>query len=239
MKPPSTTRRAARDRHNKSRSDWILQDPTAVGAGELAKSGMTRRRIMDAAVHCLAQLGYGATTTTEVAKAAKLTRAAMRYHFPSRMDLIEASVHYVTRRRLDMYEAAMSELPHDRDYFIRAIEIGWEQLQKPEFLAFTELSLAARSDRELAVIFSPALTEYDRARRLTAQRLFPPGQVDITLFDLRNDIISFLLEGLAQQRNLAFDADRRRNRVLGFLKALSTSRDAGGLLQKAQALANG
>lgn len=189
---------------------------------------------MDAAVQCLAELGYAATTTTEVAKAAHMTRAAMQYHFPSRMDLIEACVHYVTRRRLEMYEAAMSEIPHDRDYFVHAIDIGWEQLQKPEFLAFTELSLAARSDRELAVMFSPALAEYDRARRLTAQRLFPPGQVDMALFDLRNDIISFLLEGLAQQRHLAFDADRRRAMVLGFLKALSTSRDAGGMLQKAQ-----
>lgn len=234
MKASTKTRQGRRARREQQSEDWRLPDPTAVVDGELAKSGVTRRRIMDGAVRCLAELGYAATTTTEVAKAADLTRAAMLYHFPSRMALIEATVHYVTKRRLDMYEAAMAAIPHDRDYFIRAIDIGWEQLQTPEFLAFTELSLAARSDRELAAVFGPALAEYDRARRVTAQRLFPPGQVDVPLFDLRNDIITVLLEGLAQQRDLAFDVDRRRRMILGFLKALSTSREAGGLLQKAK-----
>lgn len=189
---------------------------------------------MDAAVRCLSGRGYAATTTTEVAKAAGLTRAAMLYHFPSRMALIEATVNYVTKRRLDMYESAMAEIPHDRDYFVRAIDTAWEQLQTPEFLAFTELSLAARSDRELAAVFAPALAEYDRARRATAMRLFPPEHVEVPWFDLRRDIVRFLLEGLAQQDGLSFDAERRRSMIINFLKVLSTSREAEALLRKAE-----
>jgi len=224
-----------RDSQREPRREEVrLPDPTAVSKGELAKSGITRRRIMDAAVRCLAQLGYASTTTTEVAKASELTRAAMLYHFPSRMALIEATVHYVTKRRLDMYETAMAEIPHDRDYFVTAIDLAWEQLQTPEFLAFSELSLAARSDRELAAVFAPALAEYDRARRATATRLFPPEHVDVAWFDLRRDIVRFLLEGLAQQGGLSFDAERRRNMILGFLKVLSTSREAEELLRKAE-----
>ncbi|MCC5874247.1 MAG: TetR/AcrR family transcriptional regulator [Gammaproteobacteria bacterium] len=224
----------SKDRRSPRRDEVRLPDPTAVAKGELAKSGVTRRRIMDAAVRCLAERGYSATTTTEVAKAADLTRAAMLYHFPSRMALIEATIHYVTKRRLDMYESAMAEIPHDRNYFISAIDIAWEQLQTPEFLAFTELSLASRSDRELSAIFTPALAEYDRARRATATRLFPPDQAVAPWFDLRRDIVRFLLEGLAQQGGLSFDAQRRQEMIIGFLKALATTREAEVVLRKAE-----
>lgn len=224
----------SKGRRSPAKDKVRLPDPTAVAKGELAKSGVTRRRIMEAAVRCLADRGYSATTTTEVAKAAELTRAAMLYHFPSRMALIEATVHYVTKRRLDMYEGAMAEIPHNQEYFVRAIDIAWSQLQTPEFLAFTELSLASRSDRELSAIFTPALAEFDRARRATATQLFPPEQVDKPWFDLRRDIVRFLLEGLAQQGGLSFDGERRREMIIGFLKTLATTREAEVVLRKAE-----
>ena len=92
-------------------TDSRLPDPTAVGDGELSKSAVTRKRIMEAGVSCLAEDGYAGTTTSTVAARAGLTRAAMLYHFPSRMALIEAVIHYVTRRRIDMYKDTMAEIP--------------------------------------------------------------------------------------------------------------------------------
>jgi AcrR family transcriptional regulator len=214
--------------------DHRLPDPTEVGEGEFAKSGLTRLRIMEAAVSVLAVEGYASMSTTAVAQEAGLTRAAMLYHFSSRMSLIEAVVHYVTRKRLEMYGEAMFGLDHNADYFDRAIDVAWEQLQTPEFLAFSELSTAARTDRELSAIFTPALAEFDRGRRATALKLFPKRHAEQPWFDLRRDIVRFLLEGLAQQGGMAFDAERRKAELIGFLKALSIEPESEAVLKKAK-----
>lgn len=214
--------------------DHRLPDPTRIAEGGFAKSRLTRARILEAAVEVLATQGYASMSTTAVADEAGLTRAAMLYHFPSRMSLIEAVVHYVTRKRLEMYAEAMSGLTHDQNYFDRAIDVAWEQLQSPEFLAFSELSTAARTDPELSVIFTPALAEFDRGRRATALKLFPRDYAEKPWFDLRRDIVRFLLEGLAQQGGMSFDAERRKAELIGFLKALAMEPESEAVLSKAK-----
>ncbi len=214
-----------------------LPDPTDIGEGSFAKSRETRRRILEASVHCLAESGYASTSTTMVANRAGLTRAAMLYHYPSKAALVEATVHYVTRARVEMYAQAMASIPHGEDYFGVAIDMAWEHLQTPEFRAFKELSAAARTDAEVAAVFTPALVEYDRARRATARRLFPSDHNAQPWFDLRRDIVRFLLEGLADEPDgLSFAAEQRRHEILAFLKALSTTKQGDALLAIAQKL---
>lgn len=210
-----------------------LPDPTEVSAGEFPKSRQTRTRIMEAVIECLAASGYSATSTSDIAQQAGMTRAAMLYHFPSRMALMEAAIHYLTRKRVEMYGEAMGKIPHDDRYFDRAIDTAWEQLQSSEFAAFAELSQAARTDAQLSAVVSPALAEYDRARRAWALRLFPPGESAKPWFDLRRDIVRFLSEGLAELGELSFDTERRKLQVLEFLKVLCTEPESGTLMQKA------
>lgn len=219
---------------DESRPSGWLRDPTAVADGELSKSGVTRRRIMDAAVHTLDRHGYAQTSTTEVARAAGMTRAAMLYHFPSRMSLIEATIHYVTQRRLDLYEEAMSSIPKDPAYFLSGIDQAWATLLTPEFRAFTELCTAARTDPELAAVFEPALAEFDRGRRACAERLFPKKDVEAPWFDLRRDIVRYLLEGLAHQDGLSFDAERRFAKIMAFLKVMSAEPEGRRFMRRVE-----
>ena len=190
---------------------------------------------MEAAVDRLASRGYAALSTSSVAEAAGVTRAAMLYHFPSRIRLIEAVVHYVTRKRVEMYGAAMADIAHGEGYYEQVVDFAWEQLQTPEFLAFAELSTAARTDPELSAVFSPALAEFDRARRAMALKLFPQQHIDAPWFDLRRDIARFLLEGLAQMGGLSFDAERRKAEMVNFLKALNSTAEGNALLARAKA----
>lgn len=209
-----------------------LPDPTEVADGELNKSGRTRRDIMEAAVECLSEFGYSGTTTTTVASRAGLTRAAMLYHFPSRMALIEATIHYVTRRRIEMYTEAVAALPHGPHFVARMIDESWRQLQSKEFRAFCELATAARTDPDLGAIFGPALAAYDQARRSSAQTLFPQTVRQSPGFDLRRDITRFLLEGLAQQDGLSYDAARRKAAMIAFVKALAEDEDGRAFMAK-------
>ena len=228
-----TKPKPSRPARSRAASEVRLPDPTTVAGNELKKSGRTRTRIMDAAVDCLAETGYAHTTTTTVADRAGLTRAAMLYHFPSRMALIEAVIHYVTRERIRMFNEAYNAMPEGSRTDGRHIDIYWEQVQHRIFKAFGELSTAARTDPDLAAVFIPSMAEFDRARRQAALELFPSEFVRQPYFDLRRDVTRYMLEGLAQLDAPAYNAEGRRTDMIAFLKALVTEPEGRALLLKA------
>jgi len=57
----------------------------------------TRAKIMEAAVGCLAEFGYAATSTPLVAKMAKVSRGSLLHQFPTKVDLILAVAEYAAR----------------------------------------------------------------------------------------------------------------------------------------------
>lgn len=197
-----------------------LPDPTEISEGEFAKSKATRTRILEAAIHCLAESGYVATSTNAVAVQAGITRAALLYHFPSRAALIEAVIHYVTRRRVEMQEAGHRDIPRDENFPTRSIQVFQQQLTTPEFWAFCELATASRSNRSLGRVFKPAMEAFDRARREMALRIAQDRIVDAPGFDLRRDITRFLLEGIALQDGITFNREKRSAELMAFLSLL-------------------
>lgn len=209
-----------------------LPDPAALTSGEFNRSRRTRLKILDAGVAVLSRTGYKKLSTTAVAEEAGITRAAMLYHFGSRSELIEAIIRHVTRRRIDMYLEAMKSLPHDEAFLEKAVDIAWAQLQTPEFSAYTELSHASRADGDLRKLMEPALAAYDDARREAALALFPRFLSDSVEFDLRRDIVRFLLEGIAQQESMVFRREERIDAILRFLKVLIGTQEGVALLRK-------
>ncbi|EME99482.1 TetR family transcriptional regulator [Streptomyces mobaraensis NBRC 13819 = DSM 40847] len=59
----------------------------------------TRRRVMDAAVDCLAEYGWAGSTVTVVAERAGVSRGALQHHFPTREDLFTSAVEYVAEQQ--------------------------------------------------------------------------------------------------------------------------------------------
>ena len=198
--------------------DKRIPDPTNVAKGEFAKSKNTRTRILEAAMQLLAEEGYAATSTPAVAERAGLSRTAMLYHFPSRGALMEAVIHYVTRRRVELQEETQAHLPRDETFRDQSVESHWEQLQSVEFRAFCQLSMAASTDDTLAAVFKPALEAFDRARREMAHKLAERTVIDQPGFDLKRDINRFLLEGIAQQDGITFNRKKRMREIIAFLK---------------------
>lgn len=214
-----------------------LPDPTEVCKNEFQKSRATRSRILEAAIDCLATIGYQATSTTIVAKYAGLTRAAMLYHFPNRLALIEAVVNYVTRRRVEIQEEAHLDMPRDEEFHYRSLDSNWAQLQCKEYFAFSELSMASRTDPELDAIFQPAMAAYDLYRRDAAYRIATETKKSDPGFDLRRDLTRFALEGLAQQKGITFNRDKRMAELMWFLKVLWDEEISGDLVNKAMEMA--
>ncbi len=178
---------------------------------------------MDAAVDCLVDVGYAGMSTNLVAERAGLARSAMQYHFPTRPDLVEAVVTFVHDERSAMYRAGMLSRPASADPVDYAIDLYWEQVQHPLFVAYSELHFAARTDAQLAAILKPAFEAYERQRLDVHRELFPEiiAKVDPEAISLARDVARFLVEGMALSK-MTYDADSRAEAVLRFAKTIRT-----------------
>ena len=52
---------------------------------------------------CFYDLGYTNTTTENIAKQANVSRGAMLHHFPSRFELVRATVEHLNQLRIEMF----------------------------------------------------------------------------------------------------------------------------------------
>ena len=64
-------------------------------------------------------------------------------------------------------------------------------------MAFFELSVAARTEKELREILRPAQESFDEEWYRTAQEVFPEWQSDRKAFDLALALVQHLMEGIA------------------------------------------
>ena len=182
------------------------------------KSQLTRTAILQAAVECFFELGYANTTTENISTRAGVSRGAMLHHFPSRFELIRATVEYLNQQRIEMFAreefAVQQGAEHTR--IEEGIDTYWRQLNTPVFIVFHELKIAARTDTELAKVVKPALMEFEAAWYEAVKDVFP----DLALseaFARANYLTKYLLEGMAVAR-FAGDEPVPEKMLLGWLK---------------------
>ena len=84
---------------------------TVARAPQQDRSRVTRRRLLEAAVECLAEYGWSGSTVAAVAERAGVTRGAAQHHFPTREDLFTAAVEHVAAERLVTLHQTAAQLP--------------------------------------------------------------------------------------------------------------------------------
>lgn len=182
------------------------------------KSELTRTGILDAAVDCFFEFGYRNTTTENISNKAGVSRGAMLHHFPTRMDLIKATVLHLNRKRLQMFVEQETSVQRGAIYsrVEEGIDAYWEQLNTPIFVVFMELKVAARTDADLASVLLPALDDFQAAWSENTMSLFP----DLALseaFERASYLTMYLLEGMAMAR-IVDGPKVPAEKMLGWLK---------------------
>lgn len=177
----------------------IKKPPTGPGeeGWQAYKSSSTRQQILDAAVQCIVRLGYANTTTMMIAKEAGLSRGATLHHFPSKIDIIKATVDYLYEKRRRAFRRSSAELPKDEDRVRLAVRAYWKHVNHPLFVAFFELSVASRHDKELRSILIPAQKKFDKEWYDQALESFPEWKRDPEAFKLVMALSQTLMEGIA------------------------------------------
>jgi AcrR family transcriptional regulator len=202
---------------------------TVAGAGTVGIDGRrsqergiaTRAALLDAAVECLVEQGYAATTTVEVARRAGISRGAQLHHFPTKAELLTAAVYHLCERRTAEFRNAFADAEPDADRLDLAIDLLWSFYRGPTFVAWAELWVAARTDADLRrQVLEMDRQFVDESREIFLE-LFPLEEgVDPGFYEVGEDFAGTLMLGLALQR-MVVGAEPRQEQMIDALKAIS------------------
>ncbi|WP_101757409.1 TetR/AcrR family transcriptional regulator [Oceanicoccus sp. KOV_DT_Chl] len=165
------------------------------------KSALTRDRILDATISGFIKLGYNKLSTTQVADMAGISRGAMRHHFDSKKELIQAAIEYLHQKLLEEYLENISLIPEalhgSGRALIRArLDAFWNYLNSDLNLVYQELTMTARTDPELKDSLDRSIKNFDQIGRQSVLRLFSDweGKGERLFFII--DTSRVVLEGL-------------------------------------------
>ncbi|HEY4182913.1 MAG TPA: helix-turn-helix domain-containing protein [Kofleriaceae bacterium] len=119
----------------------------------------TRRALLDAAVESLIDVGFARTTTLEVQRRADVSRGALLHHFPSKAELLVASVDHLAEMRARELKQLAAVLPEEKNAKARTdavIDLLWQCFSGTFFQVAMELRTAARTDAELRPVLAKA-----------------------------------------------------------------------------------
>jgi AcrR family transcriptional regulator len=175
------------------------------------RSRATRARLLEAAITCLAELGYHASTVAVVAERAGVSRGATQHHFPTRDALFTAALEHVTQTRAEELRRELGDLSGDRPSTAQVVDMTFSLYSGTLFRAALALWVAAAAEPGLREQIVPLEARIGREIHRVVVGLLgvderEPGvreTVQATL-DLARGL------GLA---NLLTDDSRRRNRI--------------------------
>jgi AcrR family transcriptional regulator len=166
------------------------------------RSAETRKRLLDATIECLHELGYTGTTTPEIARRAGVSRGAQLHHYRRKEELVVGALEYVFELRLERFSQVAGELPPDPEERVKAlVDLLWPQFKGPTFYAWLELVVASRTDAALREAVRAASNRFMEGVHEVFKMLF--GVTSDAGYTEPLEIIIFgMLEALALERVL-------------------------------------
>ncbi len=175
------------------------------------RSRTTRRRLIEAALDCFGERGWHGVTVAVIAERAGVSRGAAQHHFPTREDLVAATVDVLGEAQIDELRARAAELPSGPSRIARVVEMVLNLYTGPMFRAALQLWALASTDEALRTVLVPLEARVGReAHRVTVELLgvdeSRPGMRELVqaTLDLGRGL------GLA---NLLTDDTRRRRQI--------------------------
>lgn len=159
-----------------------------------------RKKLLDATIESLAEVGYFQTSTIAVTERAGVSRGAMLHHFPTKADLIMAASEHIMELRRDLHAERLGKLKTDREKFLYLIDVLWEAFQTKSGIARIEIMVGTRSDPEIGPRFRELNDKLDeRHKELVWERVQRIGVKD------RRKVRAFVQLYSAALRGLTID----------------------------------
>jgi AcrR family transcriptional regulator len=176
------------------------------------RSRATRQRLLEAAVDCLAELGWARATVAVVAERAGVSRGAAQHHFPTREALFTAALDYMAAERIAEVRRCGAALPAGARHTEAVVEMLVGVYVGPLFRAAAQVWVQAAADEALRTLVVPLEARMARETHTIAVHLLGvdegrPGVRETVqgLLDMARGL------GLA---DLLTDDSRRRDRIV-------------------------
>lgn len=183
------------------------------------KSLKTRERTLKATVDCFYEIGYANTSTKKVADRAQISRGAMIHHFASKRELLTAAVDYIIDRRIESFTNEIEKnLKDPQERLEKGLDVYWKHLHTRYFVAYHELTVAARTDKELNAVMKKAARKFEERWQQAILDVFPEWQDTGPLIQLAMDVCQFSFEGMALNK-LSHDAQARQKLLVDYIKS--------------------
>lgn len=179
---------------------------------------VTRERLLQASTDTLVELGAISFTTTAVVKRAGLSQGALFKHFPTKAELLSATVESVFSGLITQYEGeflartgstdeAAGPAPLD-DRLHAGLDLLWEVFQDDRLLAAYDLFSVARTSSELQDDLQPVVRAHVANLHALAAALFPDAHgAAPDRFRDAVDLVSATMQGLVLNRLAVADED--------------------------------
>lgn len=195
----------------------VVTTGTAVPGGvprepQQDRSRATRLRVLEAAVECLAELGWAGSTVAVVATRAGVSRGAALHHFPTREALFAAAFPHMATQRLEQVRREAAGLAASGDRTEVVLEMLCGLYTGPLFRAALHLHTAVAVDKDLREVVARSEAQVNAAVHRAAVALLAVDETQDGARELVQGTLD-LLRGLALADVLTDDG-RRRRRVL-------------------------
>lgn len=165
------------------------------------KSARARDSMCKATIQLLAELGYAETTIAGVAQNAGFSKGAVQYHFPTKEELIAATVEHLLMRTVSSASQSCESVDS-------ALLNAWQRLVNTSaYRALLEVLNAARIDRKLRLRISAELVAWgknlDKQSLMiyqSANEQLPTHEGDAEVVMLLNMTRSFMRGLLTQEQ---------------------------------------
>lgn len=183
------------------------------------RSRTTRRRLVEAAVETIGELGWNGTTVSVIAERAGVSRGAAQHHFPTREDLVAAAVEHVGEIQIVELRSRAADLPSGRSRIERAVDMVLNLYSGPMFRAALHLWVAASTDESLRATLVPLEARVGREAHRVTVELFGVDESHQGVRELVQATLD-LARGLGLANLLTDDTKRRKQIVAQWSRVL-------------------
>jgi AcrR family transcriptional regulator len=190
----------------------------AIRGPHAERTAAMRKRLIDAAIECLTEQGYGATTLQMVTDKAGASRGAILHHFPNKVDLMIAVAEYAAGKQNRQVARLLANTQPGMDRFLALTMATWDAMQRPPAVALLEIMMGSRSDRELGARFPAVIEALEKSQREGVwEQAQSIGITDKTQIESMIWLHNAAMRGLAME--LMFSKDvRKANMAMKLLR---------------------
>lgn len=195
----------------------LAQLPTRRTQAERRASA--RRRLLDAALACLVEEGYARFSTLTVCRRAGMSQGGLFRHFPSRDDLLAATMGHLIEQQLEEWQAHFLALAPEQRTPVAGLHLLSAVTTDSRLHAVFDVAAAARTDPDLRERLAPLLRDFmDRMHALARDVVGAAMPLGDDVFPTAIDLALSSMLGLALIESADPDA-LRRERVIQLLQA--------------------